>query len=61
MAAIFESLTWFSYVIVKHLLLNDVGIYKETNTAVHDHESQDFSDFGLQIGEASAKLILRQA
>ena len=58
MAAIFESPTSFAYAVGKHLLLNGVEIYGEIKTAVQDYESQDFNDFGFQIGEASAKLIL---
>ena len=39
-------------------MLNGVEIYEEIKTAVQDYESQDFNDFGFQIGEALAKLIL---
>ena len=60
MAAIFESPASFAYAVGKHLLLDGVEIYGEISTAVHDYEAQDFSDFGFQIGEASAKLILGQ-
>ena len=60
MASIFESPATFAYAVGKHLLLDGVEIYGEISTAIHDYESQDFSDFGFQIGEASAKLILGQ-
>ena len=58
MAAIFESPASFAYAVGEHLLLNGVEIYGEISTSIKDYEAQDFSDFGYQIGEASAKLIL---
>ena len=58
MAAIFASPTTFAEHVGKDLIVNGKDIFKEITTAVHDYQTQDYSDFGFQVGEAAAKVIL---
>ena len=60
MAAIFESPASFAWHVGKDLLLNGVDIYNEINASIRDYENQSWEDFGYDIGEASAKLLLGQ-
>ena len=58
MAAIFSSPTSFAYHVGKDIMVNGVQIFHEIETAVSDYKSQQWSDFGYQIGEATAKTLV---
>jgi hypothetical protein len=58
MASIFASPTSLAYHIGKDLVINGKDIFKEVNTAVQDYETDQWEDFGYNLGEAAAKLIL---
>jgi hypothetical protein len=58
MAAIFENPTSFAYHVGKDLLINGVDIFNEIKSAVDDYEAGQWSDFGFQVGEAAAKIII---
>jgi hypothetical protein len=58
MAQIFSSPSSFAYHVGKDLIINGKDIYREIRTAITDYKNGAWSDFGYQIGEASAKLIL---
>jgi len=58
MAAIFANPTSFAYHVGKDLLLNGKDIYHEINTAIGDYKEQNWEQFGYNVGEAAAKVIL---
>ena len=58
MVAIFSSPESFAYHVGKDLLVNGVDILGEIEAAVTDYESKNWSDFGENVGEATAKVIL---
>jgi len=58
MAAIFASPSSFAYHIGKDLLINGKDIFHEINTAVADYKAGQWEDFGVNVGEAAAKVIL---
>lgn len=58
MAAIFASPSSFAYHVGKDLIINGKQIYTEVNTAITDYHNAQWQDFGYNVGEAAAKLIL---
>jgi len=58
MAAIFASPASFAYHVGKDLLINGKDIFHEINTAVADYKAGQWEDFGINVGEAAAKVIL---
>ena len=57
-AAIFASPMSFAWHVGKDLVVNGVDIYHEIKTSVTDFEAGKWEDFGFNVGEATAKLIL---
>jgi hypothetical protein len=58
MAAIFKNPASFAYHVGKDLMINGKDIYAEIKLAIKDYDAKNWEDFGFQIGEASAKIIL---
>lgn len=58
MAEIFSSPQSFAYHVGKDLLVNGVDIFHEIQDAVDSYKNQDWTKFGIDIGEAAAKTIL---
>jgi hypothetical protein len=58
MVAVFDSPTSFAYHVGKDLVVNGKDIFSEIKTAVSDYETQNWDDFGYQVGEAAAKTLL---
>lgn len=58
MAAAFSSPTAFAWHVGKDLLVNGVDIYHEIDTAVGDAKSGNWKDFGFNVGEAAAKVLI---
>ena len=58
MVEIFSSPESFAYHVGKDLLVNGVDILHEIEAAVTDYESKNWSAFGENVGEATAKVIL---
>lgn len=58
MVSVFSNPTNFAYHVGKDLLINGKNIYSEINTSITDYEGEKWSDFGYQIGEAAAQVIL---
>jgi len=58
MAAIFKNPASFAYHVGKDLMINGKDIYSEIKLAIKDYDAKNWEDFGFQIGEASAKIIL---
>lgn len=58
MIAVIDSPTSFAYHVGKDLMINGVDIYHEINTAITDYKTQQWYDFGVQIGEATAKTLI---
>lgn len=56
----FSNPTAFAYHVGKDLLVNGRDIYSEINASVADYKQEKWGDFGYQIGEAAAKVILGQ-
>lgn len=50
----------FAFKIGKNLIVNGVEIYHETEAAVHDWDSQEFEDFGRQVGKILYQLLVKQ-
>lgn len=42
----------------KDILVNGKDIFSEVTTAVSDYKSSQWKDFGKQVGEAAAKVVL---
>lgn len=60
MAEIFSSPQTFAYHVGKDLMVNGNDIFSEIEDAVAQYGKQNWLQFGVDIGEASAKLILGQ-
>ena len=58
MVEIFSSPESFAYHVGKDHLVNGVDILHEIEAAVTDYESKNWSAFGENVGEATAKVIL---
>lgn len=58
MAAIFASPTSFAYHVGKDLIVNGMDIYHEIDDSIDQYKAGQWFEFGKDIGEASAKLIL---
>ena len=58
MAAVFSSPETFAFHVGKDLLVNGVQIYHEIDAAVTDYKSGQWEQFGENVGEAAAKVIL---
>ena len=58
MAAIFSNPWSFAYHVGKDLILNGVDIFHEVEDSVTQFESSNYEAFGVDVGEALAKLIL---
>ena len=58
MAEAFSSPTAFAWHVGKDLLVNGIDIYHEIDTAVSDAKSGNWKDFGFNVGEAAAKVLI---
>ena len=54
----FSSPTAFAWHVGKDLLVNGVDIYHDIDNGIKDFKSQSWNNFGKDIGNASAKLLL---
>lgn len=60
MISSFNSPASFAYHVGKDLLVNGKSIFNDVNSAITDYKSKDWYDFGVAIGDASAKTLLGQ-
>ena len=58
MISAFDSPTSFAYHIGKDLIVNGRSIFHDVNNAITDYKAKDWYDFGVAIGDASAKTLL---
>lgn len=58
MAKVLSNPKSFAEHVGKDLVINGKDIFTEITVAVRDYQTGDFSDFGYQVGEAAAKVIL---
>ena len=58
MADIFKSPRSFAYHVGKDILVNGRNIYQEISSAVSMYEAQKWEQFGYNIGEAAANVII---
>jgi hypothetical protein len=58
MSIIFASPLSFAYHVGKDLVLNGIDIYHEIRNAITDFEKSKWEDFGFNVGEAAAQVIL---
>lgn len=58
MVEVFDSPTSFAYHVGKDLVVNGRDIFAEIKTSVTDYQTQNWDDFGYQVGEAAAKTLL---
>jgi hypothetical protein len=60
MVEIFASPLSFVYHVGKDLLINGVSIFKNIEDAITQYNNQNWEQFGIDIGEATAKTLLGQ-
>jgi len=58
MGEIFASPLSFAYHVGKDLVVNRVDIFKEIKNAVVDYETEKWEDFGYNLGEAAAQVLI---
>lgn len=58
MAEIFASPTSFLWHTAKDLVVNGIDIFHEVQDAMKAFKAKDFKTFGLQMGEATAKVLI---
>lgn len=58
MIAIFSSPSSFAYHVGKDLMVNGVDIFHEISDSVQAYNNQDWTKFGIDIGEATAKTLI---
>merc|ERR1712167_81578 len=46
------------YHVGKDLVVNGKSIFNDVNSAINDYKAKDWYDFGVAIGDASAKTLL---
>lgn len=58
MAEIFSNPTSFLWHTAKDLVVNGIDIFHEIQAAMKAYKAKDFKTFGLQMGEATAKVLI---
>ena len=61
MVKAFSNPTSFAYHVGKDLIVNGKNIYSEINTSITDYQQEKWGEFGYQVGEAAAQVILGEA
>ena len=61
MVKAFSNPTSFAYHVGKDLIVNGKDIYSEINTSITDYQQEKWGEFGYQVGEAAAQVILGDA
>ena len=61
MVKAFSNPTSFAYHVGKDLIVNGKDIYGEIKTSITDYQEEKWGEFGYQVGEAAAKVILGDA
>ena len=56
----FSNPTSFAYHVGKDLIVNGRPIFREINDAIKDYDNGKWEDFGKEIGEAAAKMLVGQ-
>lgn len=58
MISAFSSPASFAYHVGKDLVVNGKDIFNDVNSAITDYKKKDWYDFGVAIGDATAKTLL---
>lgn len=58
MIAVLENPASFAYHVGIDLLINGRDIYREISQSVVDYKAGSWGDFGFQLGEAAAKVLI---